>query len=92
MQLNLPTDERLKNFNSTNDPAVCYAVLSVWPVFVDLFFTTGRTTSQPCRASGIIKSYPPWDSKYTININAEMNYWPAEKTNLAEMHEPFIKW
>ena len=34
---------------------------------------------------------PPWDSKYTININAEMNYWPAEKTNLAELHEPFLQ-
>ena len=33
---------------------------------------------------------PPWDSKYTININAQMNYWPAEQTNLAELHEPFI--
>jgi alpha-L-fucosidase 2 len=34
---------------------------------------------------------PPWDSKYTININAQMNYWPAEKTNLAELHEPFLR-
>ena len=34
---------------------------------------------------------PPWDSKYTTNINAEMNYWPAEVTNLSEMHEPFIQ-
>jgi alpha-L-fucosidase 2 len=34
---------------------------------------------------------PPWDSKYTININAEMNYWPAEKTNLSELHEPFLQ-
>jgi alpha-L-fucosidase 2 len=34
---------------------------------------------------------PPWDSKYTTNINAEMNYWPAEVTNLTEMHEPFIQ-
>jgi len=34
---------------------------------------------------------PPWDSKYTININTEMNYWPAEKDNLPEMHEPLIR-
>src|SRR5690606_30241118 len=34
---------------------------------------------------------PAWDSKYTININTEMNYWPAEKTNLSEMHEPLLK-
>jgi len=34
---------------------------------------------------------PPWDSKYTININTEMNYWPSEITNLSEMNEPLIK-
>jgi alpha-L-fucosidase 2 len=34
---------------------------------------------------------PSWDSKYTININTEMNYWPAEVTNLSEMHEPLIQ-
>jgi alpha-L-fucosidase 2 len=34
---------------------------------------------------------PPWESKYTININTEMNYWPAEPTNLAECHEPLLR-
>lgn len=34
---------------------------------------------------------PPWDSKYTTNINVEMNYWPAEVTNLSELHEPFLR-
>ena len=34
---------------------------------------------------------PPWQSKYTININTEMNYWPAETTNLAECHQPLIQ-
>lgn len=33
---------------------------------------------------------PPWDSKYTININTEMNYWPAEVCNLAELHQPLF--
>ena len=87
---NLPTDERLKNFNSTNDPS-----------FVTLYYQFGRylliSSSQPggqaANLQGIWndKINPPWDSKYTININAEMNYWPAEKTNLAEMHEPFLQ-
>ncbi|TMI74285.1 MAG: glycoside hydrolase family 95 protein [Bacteroidetes bacterium] len=87
---NLPTDERLKNFNSTNDPS-----------FVTLYYQFGRylliSSSQPggqaANLQGIWndKINPPWDSKYTININAEMNYWPAEKTNLAELHEPFIQ-
>ncbi|TMI66378.1 MAG: glycoside hydrolase family 95 protein [Bacteroidetes bacterium] len=87
---NLPTDERLKNFNSANDPS-----------FVTLYYQFGRylliSSSQPggqaANLQGIWndKINPPWDSKYTININAEMNYWPAEKTNLAELHEPFIQ-
>ena len=87
---NLPTDERLKYFNSANDPQ-----------FVTLYYQYGRYLlisssqpgGQPANLQGIWndKMYPPWDSKYTININAEMNYWPAEKTNLAELHEPFLQ-
>lgn len=85
-----PTDERLKNFNSTDDPQ-----------FVTIYYQYGRylliSSSQPggqaANLQGIWnnKIRPPWDSKYTININAEMNYWPAEKTNLAELHEPFLQ-
>lgn len=87
---NRPTDERLKNFRSTNDPQ-----------FVTLYFQFGRYLlisssqpgGQPANLQGIWndKIKPPWDSKYTININAEMNYWPAEKTNLAELHAPFLQ-
>ncbi|GAB2551907.1 glycoside hydrolase family 95 protein [Spirosoma aerophilum] len=96
---NLPTDERLKNFRTTNDPQM-----------VALYYQYGRylliSSSQPSRdgrsadaengqaanLQGIWnhRMRPPWDSKYTININAQMNYWPAEKTNLAELHEPFL--
>jgi alpha-L-fucosidase 2 len=86
----LPTDERLKNFDTANDPQ-----------FATLYFQYGRYLlisssqpgGQPATLQGIWnnKLYPPWDSKYTININAEMNYWPAEKTNLAELHEPFLQ-
>ncbi len=87
---NLPTDERLKKFSSANDPQ-----------FVALYFQFGRylliSSSQPGGQAANLQGIwnhrikPPWDSKYTININAEMNYWPAEKTNLAELHEPFLK-
>jgi len=86
----LPTNERLKNFHSTNDPQ-----------FAALYFQFGRYLlisssqpgGQPANLQGIWnnKLYPAWDSKYTININAEMNYWPAEKTNLSELHEPFLQ-
>lgn len=85
-----PTDERLINFNSSNDPQ-----------FAALYFQFGRYLlisssqpgGQPANLQGIWnnKLRPAWDSKYTININAEMNYWPAEKTNLSELHEPFIQ-
>jgi len=88
--VNFPTDERLKNFNSTNDPQ-----------FVTLYYQFGRylliSSSQPGGQAANLQGIwndrinAPWDSKYTININAEMNYWPAEKTNLAELHEPFLQ-
>ena len=88
--VNLPTNERLRNFRAADDPS-----------FVTLYYQFGRylliSASQPggqaANLQGIWnnKLYPPWDSKYTININAEMNYWPAEKTNLSEMHEPFLQ-
>lgn len=87
---NLPTDERLKNFNSTNDPS-----------FAALYFQFGRylliSSSQPGGQAANLQGIwndrinASWDSKYTININTEMNYWPAEKTNLSELHEPFIQ-
>lgn len=86
----LPTDERLKNFNTTEDPS-----------FVTLYYQYGRYLlisssqpgGQPANLQGIWNGSmkPAWDSKYTININTEMNYWPAEKTNLSEMHEPLLK-
>ncbi|MFN8431943.1 MAG: glycoside hydrolase family 95 protein [Spirosomataceae bacterium] len=89
-QENLPTDERLKNFREVNDQQ-----------FVALYYQYGRYLlisssqpgGQPANLQGIWnhRINPPWDSKYTININAEMNYWPAEKTNLSELHEPFLK-
>ncbi len=86
----LPTDERLANFRNTTDPS-----------FVALYFQYGRYLlisssqpgGQPANLQGIWnhRMKPAWDSKYTININAEMNYWPAERTNLSELHEPFLK-
>ncbi len=86
----LPTDERLKNFNNAEDPS-----------FVTLYYQYGRYLlisssqpgGQPANLQGLWNGNmkPAWDSKYTININTEMNYWPAEKTNLSEMHEPLLK-
>ncbi|MXO06740.1 glycoside hydrolase family 95 protein [Flavobacterium sp. HBTb2-11-1] len=89
-QAKLPTDERLSNFRNVQDPS-----------FVTLYYQYGRYLlisssqpgGQPANLQGIWNRSmaPAWDSKYTININTEMNYWPAEKTNLSEMHEPLLK-
>ncbi|MGE5519270.1 MAG: glycosyl hydrolase family 95 catalytic domain-containing protein [Candidatus Dadabacteria bacterium] len=87
---NHPTDERLKSFNSTNDPQL---VTLYYQYGRYLLISSSQPGGQPANLQGIWnnKLFPPWDSKYTININAEMNYWPAEKTNLAELHEPFLQ-
>ncbi|HEX9826794.1 MAG TPA: glycoside hydrolase family 95 protein, partial [Flavobacteriaceae bacterium] len=89
-QEELPTDVRLQQFNKTIDPS-----------FVALYYQFGRYLlisssqpgGQPANLQGIwnYSMHPAWDSKYTININTEMNYWPAEKANLSEMHEPLLK-
>jgi len=86
----LPTDQRLKLFANNNDPEL---VTLYYQYGRYLLISSSQPGGQPANLQGIWnnKLLPPWDSKYTININAEMNYWPAEKTNLAELHEPFIK-
>lgn len=87
---NVPTDQRLKDFTKLNDPqfATLYYQFGRY-----LLISSSQPGGQPANLQGIWnnKIMPPWDSKYTININAEMNYWPAEKTNLAELHEPFLQ-
>lgn len=86
----LPTDERLKNFNSDDDPQL---VTLYYQFGRYLLISSSQPGGQPANLQGIWNKqlFPPWDSKYTININAEMNYWPAEKTNLSELHEPFLR-
>ncbi len=57
-----------------------------------LLIASSRPGSQPANLQGIWNDRvnPPWDSKWTVNINTEMNYWPAEVTNLPECHEPLF--
>jgi len=85
-----PTDVRLRQFSTGNDPQL---VALYYQYGRYLLISSSQPGGQPANLQGIWnnKLYPPWDSKYTININAEMNYWPAEKTNLAELHEPFLQ-
>lgn len=88
--IKLPTNERLNNFRNTNDPQM---VALYYQFGRYLLISSSQSGGQAANLQGIWnnKLSPPWDSKYTININAEMNYWPAEKTNLSELHEPFLQ-
>ena len=87
--IKLTTEKRLKAFDGSED----------WGM-VELLFNYGRYLliscsqpgGQPANLQGLWndKENPPWDSKYTININAEMNYWPAEVCNMPETLIPFF--
>jgi alpha-L-fucosidase 2 len=85
--MNLPTDERIKNFPEGNDPqlAVLYFQFGRY-----LLISSSRPGTQPANLQGIWNDSmnPPWGSKYTININTEMNYWPVDTANLGECIEP----
>jgi len=84
------TDIRVKEFAQNFDPQLAA-----------LYFQFGRylliCSSQPGGQAANLQGIwnyqlrAPWDGKYTTDINVEMNYWPAEVTNLAEMHEPFLQ-
>lgn len=85
-----PTNVRIANFAKGNDPQL-----------VSLYFQFGRylliSCSRPGGQAATLQGLwnhrlnPSWDSKYTVNINTEMNYWPSEITNLAEMSDPLIQ-
>lgn len=85
-----PTDKRIADFAKGNDPQL-----------VSLYFQFGRylliSCSRPGGQAATLQGLwnnrlnPSWDSKYTVNINTEMNYWPSEVTNLTEMNEPLVQ-
>lgn len=84
-----PTDQRITEFSSTKDPHLAAMYFQYGRY---LLISSSQPGTQPATLQGIWNHLvsPPWDSKYTININTEMNYWPAEGTNLSEMHEPLF--
>ncbi|SHF41834.1 alpha-L-fucosidase 2 [Mariniphaga anaerophila] len=86
---NRPTNERLESFYEDEDPSLV-ALLYQYGRY--LLISSSRPGTQPANLQGIWNDRlaPPWDSKYTININTEMNYWPAEMTNLSECAEPLF--
>ncbi|WP_375140471.1 glycoside hydrolase family 95 protein [Cohnella herbarum] len=87
----LPIDVRLASLKaeSTEDIGI-YALYYQFGRY--LLVSSSRPGSLPANLQGIWNEHmlPPWDSKYTININTQMNYWPAESGNLAECHEPLF--
>jgi alpha-L-fucosidase 2 len=86
----LPTDERLAACDGTNDPALAALVFQFGRY---LLISSSRPGMQPANLQGIWndKMNPSWDSKYTTNINTEMNYWPAEVGNLSDCAEPLFR-
>jgi len=87
--INKETDDRINDFNGENDPQLI-ALLFQYGRY--LMISSSRPGSQPANLQGVWNDQlmPPWESKYTTNINTEMNYWPAEITNLTECHEPLF--
>lgn len=85
-----PTNERIRDFSKQFDPQLAALYFQFGRY---LLISSSQPGGQPANLQGIWNDMisPPWESKYTMNINAEMNYWPAEVTNLSEMHEPFIQ-
>ena len=88
--MNLPTDVRIAHFADGNDPqlATLYFQFARY-----LLISCSRPGGQPATLQGLWNDSmtPPWDSKYTININTEMNYWPAETCNLSECVDPLTQ-
>jgi alpha-L-fucosidase 2 len=85
----LPTDERIKAYATGHDPAL---VTLYYQYGRYLLIGSSRPGGQPANLQGLWNDLtsPPWGSKFTININTEMNYWPAETTNLGETMEPLL--
>ncbi|MDQ0967181.1 alpha-L-fucosidase 2 [Flavobacterium sp. W4I14] len=88
----LPADERLKRYASgIYDPGLEILYFQYGRY---LLMSSSRPGGPPANLQGIWNKElrAPWSSNYTININTQMNYWPAEITNLSEMHMPLLNW
>lgn len=83
------TDVRLLEFQQGDDPQLASLLFQYGRY---LLISSSRPGSAPANLQGVWNKdlEPAWDSKYTVNINTEMNYWPAEITNLSECHEPLF--
>ncbi len=86
----LPTDERLARYRTGNTDLGLEALYFQYGRY--LLIASSRTPAVPANLQGIWNKElrPPWSSNYTTNINVQMNYWPAESTQLSEFHEPLF--
>ena len=87
----LPTDKRLSAHQADGSDTGLYKLLFDFGRY--LLICGSRPGSQPLNLQGIWNEHvnPPWNSDYTVNINTEMNYWPALVTDLPEMQEPLTR-
>lgn len=85
----LPTDERIERFAASADPAFAALYIQYGRY---LLISSSRPGTRPANLQGIWNDLltPPWGSKYTTNINLEMNYWPAEALNLSPLTQPLF--
>jgi alpha-L-fucosidase 2 len=91
-RVSLPSDKRLEAYASgTYDPTLETLYFQYGRY---LLISSSRPGGPPANLQGIWNKElrAPWSSNYTININTQMNYWPAELTNLSEMHRPLLNW
>ena len=86
---NMPTDERVAHFLENKD---LHLAATYFQFGRYLLICSSQKGNQPPTLQGIWndKMFPSWDSKYTTNINLEMNYWPAESCNLSDLTEPLF--
>jgi alpha-L-fucosidase 2 len=84
------TRTRIEHFNEGNDPGLATLLFQYGRY---LLICSSQPGGQPANLQGIwnYQMRAPWDGKYTININTEMNYWPAEETNLSELTSPLTE-
>jgi alpha-L-fucosidase 2 len=85
-----PTDQRLSALQEGNSDPQLMALYYQFGRY--LLISSSRAGSLPANLQGLWADglNPPWDADYHININIQMNYWPAEVTNLSELHQPFF--
>ena len=86
----IPTDERLRRFLDTQDDAILYEQIFHYGRY--LMCSSSRPGTIAANLQGIWNHHlrAPWSSNFTVNINTEMNYWPAEICAMGDMHEPLF--